>query len=308
MCRDQPDSRCSVHCHHKKLSTPTFYACHKYKKRHRKFLKQPNTIRTICLERAIHTLQRKRVRPKHVAQLGSVVKPWPAKPQNREMRIRPQQCACSSAKPVSDTHSVTQPSNLGVGCSCSSSLIISWLLSMPHHALSLTLLTSVQAGMFISIWLSPLISTGGDISMTIWFFHRFFNFSEGCCNCLSFIFHVLSSSASLLCYRLLPPTLPFIPFTIMYIYIYTHDTYMCIYMSVRVHVFCFCSLVSPCLKASVPLLSRKSEEHGWSEQRAVNWPRIPFSHVFPHCAKEKDCVDNASSITKTLPKSVDTQK
>ena len=68
------------------------------KKRPWKFHKQANTIRTMCLERRIYTLRRRRVRPNLLVQSGSVVKPWPAKPQNREIRSRPQQCACSSTE------------------------------------------------------------------------------------------------------------------------------------------------------------------------------------------------------------------
>ena len=83
------------------------------KKRPRKFHKQPNTIRTMCLGRAIHLLHRRRVRPKIVVQSGSVVEPWRAKPQDRCGYVL-NNAICSLAKTVTNTHSVTQPSNLGV--------------------------------------------------------------------------------------------------------------------------------------------------------------------------------------------------
>ena len=65
VCRDWPGYRCSVHCYHEKLSTPTFLSMSQMrkKKRPRKFQKQPNTILTMCLERGIHTPHTKRVPP-----------------------------------------------------------------------------------------------------------------------------------------------------------------------------------------------------------------------------------------------------
>ena len=33
VCCDGPGSPCSVYCHHEKLSTPTFYSCHKCAKK-----------------------------------------------------------------------------------------------------------------------------------------------------------------------------------------------------------------------------------------------------------------------------------
>ena len=86
------------------------------KNRHRKFQKQSNTIRMMCLERGIHTPHRRCVRPKLVVQNGQngyVVKRWRAKPQDREMRIRSQQRACSSAKPANKALCNT---NIKLGC------------------------------------------------------------------------------------------------------------------------------------------------------------------------------------------------
>ena len=55
--------------------------------------------------------------------------------------------------------------------------------------------------------------------------------------------------------------------THMKIHIYIYSMYMCMYICARA-CLCFCSLMSPCLRASVPSLPRKCEEHGWCVQRA----------------------------------------